>query len=601
VSVSGQEVRQHTLPEVGAALWPLVAPYRGRLILGCTSIGLSGAAFGLMPLFSKYLLDVAILERKSLRVAVVVALAFVLFQTLRQCCWFFAQWQFMFIQERATFALRARGFGHVQKLCLRFHSLHPTGFLYQRVFGSAIGAVGGAMQTVVKNLSLYVTGILTSVACCLYLSVPMTLAVLAGTVLYVMCSRVLSRRIYQKARASQEAQNLITEFIMDRLRGTKTVQALALEEHVQEDFESRLWPAQLKNMAVTRESHLLMLSTEQLGYWLTAVVWVMGAWSVLGSELTLGELVAFMGYQATFITLVATLANINGDIANARAGLDQLLTVLETRSSVPSVPDNGNGPFVPARGDLAFRDITFRYGSGNDVFSGLDLHVPHGQSVALVGRSGSGKTTFANLLVRFYDPDSGTIELDGQDIRQIPLKQYRQLFGVVLQDPYLFDETVATNLRYANPEASDDELVEALRQAQAWSFVEQLPGRLNYRVGESGGQLSGGQKQRLAIARCLLLRSRFVILDEPTAALDVESERAIQQAFDQLFANRTVFIIAHRLSTIRRANRILVLDKGRIVQDGTYSRLIDEEGLFRQFHQIAMDPGDMLSARLHQG
>ncbi|MCC6579779.1 MAG: ABC transporter ATP-binding protein [Phycisphaeraceae bacterium] len=596
------DVKTHTLREMAVALGPILRPHRTRLIFACLSVAIAGGAYGLMPLFSKYLLDVALLEHRSLTLAAWIAGAFLLAQCLRQTCWYLAMRQFLFLQERVTFALRTRGFGHVQRLCLRFHSKYPTGFLYQRVFGSAIASVGGAMQSVFKNLALYITGIITSVTCCLMLSVPMTGVVLVGVLGYVLVGRSISKRIYQKARVSQEAQNLITEFIMDRLRGAKTVQAMTIEDDVQQDFESRLWPAQLKNLAVAKENFRLSLATETLGYALTSAIWVVGAYSVLDLDLTLGDLVAFMGYQATFTTLVSVLTGIWGEIANARAGFDQLLTVLETQSTVPSLPETAESlHFAPVRGDLELRNISFRYGDGPPVIRDFSVQVPHGQSVALVGRSGSGKTTLASLLMRFYDPDQGAILLDGQNIREIPIRAYRQHFGIVLQDPYLFDESVRVNLRYADPDATDEQIIDALRAAQAWSFVDQLPGKLDYRVGESGGQLSGGQKQRLAIARCLLLRSKFVVLDEPTSALDVESEQAIQQAFDRLFENRTVFIIAHRLSTIRRADRILVIDEGRIVQDGRYADLIEQSGLFRQFHEIAMDPTNALSARLRQG
>ncbi|MCC6683420.1 MAG: ATP-binding cassette domain-containing protein [Phycisphaeraceae bacterium] len=216
----------------------------------------------------------------------------------------------------------------------------------------------------------------------------------------------------------------------------------------------------------------------------------------------------------------------------------------------------------------------------------FQLVVPAGNTVALVGASGSGKTTVANLLLRFFYPDQGSILLDGIDIRRYPLHDYRSLFGVVLQDPYLFNETIRTNLLYARPEATEQTLIDALQQAQAWEFVSQLPGRLDYAVRDGGQGLSGGQRQRLAIARCLLLDSRFVILDEPTSALDVESEHLISRALEVLFRGRTVFIIAHRLSTIRRADRILVLEEGRVVQDGNYDHLIAQEGPFQKLHSL---------------
>lgn len=572
-----------------------VRPHRFRLAVGCAMIAVAGSIFGIMPLFSRHLFDHAIPDR-DMRLALYLAGGFLLAQLVRQAFWYTAMRQILLVQERITFALRSQGFGHLQKLCLRFHSAHPSGFLYQRVFGSAIASVGGCMQNVLKQASLYVAAFFISVATCLYLSPPMTAVLVVGCFGYVITSRALSRRIYRKHRESQEAQNQITQFIMDRLRGTKTVQALALEEHVQQDFESRLWPAQVKGYDAIKESWRLSLTSEVLSYILTATVMVVGAYSIFNFDMSVGDLIAFMAYQATLITVVSVITNLSGEIAAARAGMDQLLTVFETQSSVPDVaaPAPGSGRVGPYTGrcELEFRNVSFGYEPASPVVSELNLRVPPGQSVALVGRSGSGKTTLANLLLRFYDPDQGAILLDGRDIRTMPLRQYRQLFGVVLQDPYLFNESIATNLRYAAPGASDEELIEALRKAQAWDFVQKLPGGLEHMAGEAGASLSGGQRARLAIARCMLLRSRFVILDEPTAALDVESERAIARAMESLFQERTVFIIAHRLSTIRKVDRIIVLDNGRIVEDGDYETLAAGDGLFARFHALAMGKED---------
>ena len=272
-----------------------------------------------------------------------------------------------------------------------------------------------------------------------------------------------------------------------------------------------------------------------------------------------------MGYQGTLIAMIQTLTNVYGQFMGASAAFDQLFTIMDTHSTVVDDPAAVFPPRVEGR--LEFRHVTFGYDT-TPVLSDLNIDIPYGQTVALVGRSGCGKTTLTNLLMRFYDPQAGAICLDGTDIRRLPLRAYRALFGVVLQDPYLFDASVAVNLRYADPDATDDDLRDALQRAQAWEFVQRFAEGMHHRIGEGGGQVSGGQRQRLAIARCLLLRSRFVLLDEATSALDVESEATIQKSLDALFVGRTVLVIAHRLSTIRRAHRILVMDQGRLVEQG---------------------------------
>ena len=538
-----------------------------------------------MPLFSKHLIDRAIPDQ-NIRLAMLIAGAFLMTHFIRISVWYLAIRQILLTQEKITYALRTQGFGHLQRLSLKFHSRYPSGFLFQSIFGMAINTVGGCMQTVFKQLSLYITAIAISVISCLYLSVPMTGVVLLGSLGYVAIVRFASPRIYRKTRMNQEAQNLITEFIVDRLRGTKTIQALAMEGQIQEDFEERLWSAQLKSLQAAKETFKLSITTEWCGYIVTAGIMVVGAYSIFHWDLTLGELVAFMGYQATFTTIVSTLANIYGNISAARAGMDQLFTVMETASHTPEKP----GAKMPETitGKIEFRNVTFGYEPDKLVLENLNLKIPAGQTIALVGPSGGGKTTLTNLLLRFYDPDQGQVLLDGQDIRDLPLRPYRALYGVVLQDPYLFNESVRTNMQYANPSATEEQIITALQQAQAWDFVQQFPEGMDHVVGEGGTSLSGGQRQRLAIARCLLRDTRFVILDEPTSALDVESEHAIQQALDTLFENRTVFIIAHRLSTIRRTDRILVIGEGKILQDGTYESLAHTEGPFRRLHQLSM-------------
>ncbi len=203
--------------------------------------------------------------------------------------------------------------------------------------------------------------------------------------------------------------------------------------------------------------------------------------------------------------------------------------------------------------------------------------------------------------MRFYDPDAGSILLDGHDIRELPLTSYRSLYGVVLQDPYLFDTTIANNLRYVRPEATDDELVDILGKARAWEFVESFPDKLGHRVGEGGGQLSGGQRQRIAIARCMLAKSRFVILDEATSALDAESEDLVHEAMASLFIDRTVFVVAHRLRTIRNASRVIVMDKGKLVEQGSFDGLLAADGLFKHLHDIATSMESRRSRVDHAG
>ena len=386
--------------------------------------------------------------------------------------WYGAQRRLLRIREDITYALRIQGFRHLQRLCMRFHSLYPSGFLHDRVFERSICSISGFLSLIFSNLAVYATGLVFSLAACFWLHVPMTLLLLACALTYVAMSRFLSPRIHRKALMANEAHTQIHAFILDKLRGTKTVQAFALEERVQADFEDRIEPVKNKWIAAQKEMLKLGFVTEGMGYVITAAVHVVGVWAIVGQDMPLGTLIAFIGYQGQFISFTAQLANVYGQFAVARAGFDQLYTVLDTQSSVkdePTVPMPS-----PLVGQLALEGVSFAY-ADRKVMDEVSVAIKPGETVALVGRSGSGKTTVTNLLMRFYDPDSGVIRLDGIDIRQLPLRDYRANFGVVLQDPYLFDDSVAANLRVVRPTATDDELWTALRQACADDFVRAFP------------------------------------------------------------------------------------------------------------------------------
>lgn len=580
------QVRCYSWGEILRRMWPLICANGWRIAVAILTVTLVGLVVAIQPIFVKPIFDLAI-PNKDLRLAVWVVGLFVLTMALRMTLWYFGQAQVLWLKDYFLFGMRTQGFAHVQRLCLSFHDRISPGQLYERIFGTSILNVSTLIVVFFQQIAVYLVGLVLSLGICLWLSPPMTGAVLLGAIGYVFTSRRITPRIYRKARELSEKHGEITEFVIDKIRGTKTIQAFAMEEQVKEDFDARVWDLTLQYNTAYREHMRLGFFTEGIGYLLTAVVLVGGTYAVLGGEMKIGTLIAFMGYQGQLISMMTALTNAMGQFAAAKSGFDQYFTVIDTDSRVRDKP----GAAMPKtiRGDLEFRNITFAYDQ-DPVLRDFNLVVRAGETVALVGRSGSGKTTLANLLMRFYDPSGGAILLDGKDIREFPLRPYRQLFGIVLQEPYLFGDTVAYNLRCARPKVSDADIWAALRGASADEFVRRFSDGIHHHVGEGGRLLSGGQRQRLAIARCLLLRPRFVVLDEPTAALDNESEAAIQAAFHELFAGRTVFIIAHRLSTIRHADRILVLDGGRIVEDGNFDSLLAQDGLFHRLYSLSANP-----------
>lgn len=578
-----ENITHYSAREIISRLWPMVAPNRGKLLVIASLVLVTALAVAVVPIFAKFIIDVAI-PMKDMRVVLAFAAIFLVLQSARMVFWYIARRMAIPISEELIFAMRSRGFRHLQHLCQRFHDKHPSGFLHDRVFLQSICAVGSALLDIATSFVVQFIGLVASLAICLVLSPPMTAVIFVGGISYVAVCRVMGPRIRKHTLVSNTAHNWICSYIVDHLRGMKTIQALALEEQTETDFDERVWDMQLKCIRAYVENLRLNFVSESIGYVLTSAVYVLGAYAVFHWEMTTGTLVAFIGYQATLTALVTALTARYGMIVAARAGLDQFFTVIDSQSSVPDAPTRDVPPDV--RGAIRFENVIFAYAE-RPAIRNLSFEVPAGQTVAMVGRSGSGKTTVTNLLLRFYAPDVGRIYLDGIPIDELPLRAYRGLYGVVLQDPFLFEDTIEANLRCVKPHSDHDELRQALRKARSLDFVEAMPEGLHYHVGEGGRNLSGGQRQRIAIARCMLLDPRLLILDEATAALDNETEVAIQRSLNALFEGKTSFVIAHRLSTVRKADRILVFDEGLLVEDGTYEELLEKGGLFHRLHTIA--------------
>ena len=576
------EVTHFTAREIFQRVWPMVRPHIARLSVAASLVMFVGVAVAIGPMPMKYIIDEA-LPNSNMPLVLLIAGIFLASQITRMGLWYIAQKIVLWTKELLLYQLRSDGFGHLQRLCLRFHNKYPSGFLYDRVFGNSINTLGGFLQICFQQMTVQITGLIFSLTVCFYWSWELTCVILVGASGYVFIARTMSPRIYVKSLAFINEANRIAQYIVDKLRGTKTIQALAMEGRMQDDFEARVWPMQLKALDAQFETMKLGFVTEGMGYIITSVLMVLGSWTVFHWNVKPGVLVAFMGYQGMLIGFVSSLLGVYGQFMSARAGFDQLFTVLGTQPTVVETP--GGLMHKPVIGELEFKDVTFAYDT-KVVIRNMSFTIKPGQMVALVGRSGGGKTTISNLMLRFYDPQEGGIFLDGHNIKTLPLREYRALYGVVLQDPFLFDDTIEMNLRCASPLASEEELWAALDRAQA-GFVREFPNKLQHRCGEGGGQLSGGQRQRLAIARCMLLQPKFLILDEATSALDNETESYIQKALENLFENRTAFIIAHRLSTIRQADRVLVFDEGQLVEQGTFKELMAAKGLFHRLHNIA--------------
>jgi len=429
----------------------------------------------------------------------------------------------------------------------------------------------------IRNLLLLAGG-LTMLA---ITSAKLTLLVLAGVPVVVVPIILFGRRVRRLARASQDRVGDVGAYVDEALHEVRTVQAYGHEPEDRRRFSVHVEAAFAAGVARIRQRALLVASVILLVFGAVGVILWIGGHDVVAGKLSAGQLSAFVFYAAIVAGAVGTISEVIGDLQRAAGATERLFELLAVAPAIRA-PEHPVALPVPAQGTLAFDRVSFRYPSRPDA-AALDdftLQVAAGENVALVGPSGAGKTTVFQLLLRFYDPQAGTVRIDGVDVRDADPRAVRARLAVVPQDPVIFATSVLENVRYGRPEAGEAEVRAACEAAFAAEFIAQLPEGYASNLGERGVRLSGGQRQRLAIARAILADRPILLLDEATSALDAESERVVQLALERLMAGRTVLIIAHRLATVRHADRIAVMERGRIVDVGTHDELLVHSPLY---------------------
>ncbi len=561
------------------ALWPFLKPYRAQILGAALALTVAAATVLALGQGLKVLIDrgfgtgeAALLDRAVLLLLfVVLVLAASTYGRYYLVTW---------LGERVAADLRRAVFGRVVTLEPGWFEEVRTAEVMSRLTTDTTvlqALVGSSVSVALRNLLLFLGGTVL-----LFL----TDARLTGLVFLVvpvvlLPILVFGRRVRRLSRESQDRIAELGSFVDESLHGIRTVQAFTHEEIDGARFASHVERAFAVAARRTRARALLTALVIALVFGAVSVVLWLGGYDVVNSRISPGDLSAFVFYAIVVAGSVGALSEVAGDVQRAAGAMERLGELLAARPRIAAPADPLALP-LPAKGAIEFAEVSFRYPSRPDrpALHRVSFRLAPGERVALVGPSGAGKTTVLQLLLRFYDPDTGRIRFDGVELSRADPKALRARIGLVAQEPTIFAADVAENIRYGRPEADDAALRAAAEAAHATEFIHRLPAGLATQLGERGVRLSGGQRQRIAIARAILRDPALLLLDEATSALDAESERLVQAALDRLMAGRTTLVIAHRLATVLKADRILVMDQGAIVESGTHADLVRAGGLY---------------------
>jgi ATP-binding cassette subfamily B protein len=569
-------------------LWPYLKPYRGVLATAMVFLLLASAAQLAIPYSARNLIDQGLATQSLAQIDryfllfLLISIAFGVFAAVRYSL---VTW----LGERVVADLRDAVYRNVIRMDATFFEVTRTGEVLSRLTTDTtlVQGIAGVNLSIMLRSLVGVVGALVAMTTTSVRLTLMIVAVLLGVMLPIM---ILGRSVRKLSRSSQDKVADTSSLAGETLNAMQTVQAFTLEEQVTSRYSAAVRDSFL--VAVRRiriRAVLLALATTLVIGGITTVLWI-GAHDVMKGTLTFGTLTQFLIYAMMVGTSAASLSEMAGEMQRAAGAMERLI---ELRNATPKIaaPVNPQPLPTPSRGEVLFDRVSFKYPSRPDTYAlqELTLQVARGETVALVGPSGAGKSTTFQLLLRFYDPEGGKVIVDGVDIAQADPHAVRSRVGIVAQDTVLFGTSARENIRYGRPDATDEEIEAAARAAAADEFIRQLPDGYNTFLGERGTRLSGGQRQRIAIARAILKDPPILLLDEATSALDSESERLVQNALEGLMAQRTTIIIAHRLATVLKADRIVVMDHGRIAAIGTHSELIKTNPLYARLAALQFD------------
>ena len=562
-------------------IWNLIRPYRSMLFGATVSLILFNMVGLTMPWMLKVAID-RILPNADYVLFWIVASGMIIIYCMRSILRYIACYLVDYMGVRVMVDLRQKLFHHLQSLSLRFYEEYRTGKLISNVI-SDVAMLQMLLRTLTQ-LGEQIFQLCLIAGLLMMINWQMGILVFLTIPIHYVNFHYFRKVMKKDSMVIQEKMSEISANLSETLTGVKVVKSFAKEHSECRNFFQNLRPLVDMQMRLTVEGVGLWVVFDTISLITYLAIIGIGIWFIQDNRITIGEFVAFYTYVGMMLSPINVLSGMSITFAQGMVGASRIIRLLNT---IPEIREAPNPVQVDKlTGKIEFKNVMFSYDQEKGhTIDNFNLSIAPGQKIALVGPSGSGKSTISNLLLRFYDITGGAIRVDNYDIRKLSLKSYRNNIGVVLQEPFLFSGSIRDNIAYAvSREVSDDEISAAARMANVEEFVLNLPDGYDTIIGENGASLSGGQKQRLAIARAVLKNPSILILDEATSALDTVSEYLVQDALDKLMKNKTTIIIAHRLSTVKNADSIVVLDRGRIVQQGRHDELMSQPGTYRELY-----------------